>query len=77
MPSAETSLQLSAASLALVKAMLLAHSEISESETGKELFQALDCAWVSAERLRLELIALNEDVVFIDHASTAAPVEQG
>lgn len=69
MPSAESSLQLSAASLALVKAMLQAHAEISDTETGRELIQALDCAWVSAERLRLELIAMSDDIVFIDQPS--------
>jgi hypothetical protein len=75
-PPVENALRLSQASISTLSQTLKQYSEVTQSQTGAEILQALDCVWISAERLRLELAIAAGDIVFEDETDEA-PIEAG
>ncbi len=68
---AENALRLSLETITTLRQTMGQYAEVTETVTGAELLQALDCAWVSAERLRLELGIAAGDIVFEDEPDEA------
>lgn len=65
-PPVENALRMSQVTLAALGETLKQYSEVTQSRTGAELLQTLDCAWMSTERLWLELAIAAGDIVIED-----------